>query len=101
MAEPREIHMDGEVIVSYKGGGVDAWNEYGLRPWQKGYQDDKRSAEESKALSRFQEEWAEMQGPEYRMTSFAFQREPRGPYVTPDEFHQYDLERARRYKRCR
>lgn len=101
MPEPREIHMGGEVMVSYKGGGVDAWNEYGHRPWQKGYQNDARSAEESKALSRFQAEWAEMQGPEYRGTSFQFHRELRGPYITPDEFHQHDLERARRYRRCR
>lgn len=46
MPEPRDIPMGGEVMISYKGGGVDAWNEYGHRPWQKGYQDDKRSAEE-------------------------------------------------------
>jgi hypothetical protein len=51
MPEPREIHMGGEVMVSYKGGGVDAWNEYGHRPWEKEYQADKRSAEESKALA--------------------------------------------------
>jgi hypothetical protein len=100
MPEPREIHMGGEVMVSYKGGGVDAWNEYGHRPWQKGYEDDRRSAEESNALSRFQAEWAVMQGPEYRGTSSQFHREHEGPYVTPDEFHQHDLERARRYK-CR
>jgi hypothetical protein len=93
--------MGGEVVVGYKGGGADARNEYGHRPWQKGYQDDQRSAEESKALSRFQAEWAEMQGLEYRGTSFQFHRELRDPYVTPDEFHQHDLERARRYKRRR
>jgi hypothetical protein len=101
MPEPREIHMGGEVMVSYKGGGVDAWNEYGQRPWQEGYEDDRRSAQESKALSRFQAEWAVMQGPEYRGTSSQFHREHEGPYVTPDEFHQYDLERASRYKRRR
>jgi hypothetical protein len=31
MPEPREIHMGGEVMVSHKCGGVDAWNEYGHR----------------------------------------------------------------------
>jgi hypothetical protein len=56
---------------------------------------------ESEALSRFQAEWAEMQGAKYPGTSFQFHRELRGPYVTPDEFHQHDLERARRYKRRR
>jgi hypothetical protein len=46
-----------------------AWDEYGQRPWQKGYKDDKRSAEESRTLARFKAEWAAMQGPEYRGTS--------------------------------
>jgi hypothetical protein len=98
MPEPRDILMGGEVIVGYKGGGSDAWSEYGHRPWQKGYKDDQRLAEESKALRRFQAEWAVMQGPEYRGTSFQFHRNHDGPYVTPDEFHQHDLELARRYK---
>jgi hypothetical protein len=80
-------------------GGAEAFSEYGHKPWQPGYKDDKRFAEEAKALQRFQAEWAVMQGPEYRGTSFQFHREHEGPYVTPDEFYQHDLERARRYKR--
>ena len=99
MPEPRDIHMGGEVIVGYKDGGADAWSEYGHRPWQRGYKDEKRFAEESEALERFKAEWAVMQGPEYRGTSFQFHRKHDGPYVTPDEFHQQTLERARRYKR--
>lgn len=99
MPEPRDIYMGGEVIVGYKGGGADSWSEYGHRPWQEGYKDDKRSAVESKALERFKAEWAVMQGPEYRGTSSHFNRKHDGPYVTPDEFHQHDLERARHHKR--
>jgi Protein of unknown function (DUF4238) len=99
MPEPRDIHMGGEIIIGYEGGGAEAFSEYGHKPWQPGYKDDKRFAEEAKALQRFQAEWAVMQGPEYRGTSFQFHREHEGPYVTPDEFYQHDLERARRYKR--
>jgi hypothetical protein len=98
MPEPREIHMGGEIIVGYEGGGAESWNEYGHRPWEKGYKDDKRDAEESRTLSRFQAEWAAVQGPAYRGTSFQFDRATKGPYVTPDEFHQHDLERARSYR---
>jgi hypothetical protein len=98
MPEPRDIHMGGEIMVSYKGGQVDAWNEYGHRPWQKGYKDDKRFEEEHEALERFKAEWAVRQGAEYRGSSFQFHRKHDGPYVTPDEFHQHALERARRYK---
>jgi len=34
--------MGGEVFVGYKGGGADSWNEYGQKPWQKGYKDKNR-----------------------------------------------------------
>jgi hypothetical protein len=99
MPEPREIHMGGEVYVGYKGGRSEAWGEYGHRPWQKGFKDEKRFAVESKTLERFKAEWSVMQGPEYRGTSFQFHRENDGPYVVPDDFHQHYLERARRYKK--
>jgi hypothetical protein len=99
MPEPRDINMGGEVFVGYEGGGSDAWSEYGHRPWQEGYKDDKRFAEESEALERFKAEWAVMQGPEYRGTSFHVHGKLDGPYVMPDEFHQHHLDRARHYKR--
>jgi hypothetical protein len=99
MPEPREIHMGGEVYIGYKGGGSEGWSEYGHRPWQKGFKDEKLFAEESKALERFKAEWSVMQGPEYRGTSFEFHHKHDGPYVVPDEFHQHYLERARRFKR--
>lgn len=99
MPEPREIHMGGEVFVGYEGGRSEAWNEYGHRPWQKGYKDDKRSAEESKTLERFKAEWSVMQGPEYRSTSFQLGRKPDGPRVASDKLHQHYLERARTHKR--
>jgi hypothetical protein len=98
MPEPREIHMGGEVYIGCKGGGSEACDEYGQRPWQKGYKDDKRHAEESKALERFKAERAEMQGPEYRGTSCEFQHRHEGPRVASDKLHQHYLEQARRYK---
>lgn len=99
MPEPREIHMGGEIFIGYKGGRSEAWNEYGQRPWEKGYKDEKRFADEAKTLQRFKAEWSVMQGPVYRGTSFQFHREHDGPYVVSDEFHQHYLERAKRDKR--
>lgn len=98
MPEPRDIHMGGEIIVGFKGGGAAAWNEYGHRPWEDGYEDGRRFSVEARALERFQAEWSVMQGPEYRGTSFDFGRENGGPYVTPEEFHQHYLAKARRAK---
>ena len=99
MPEPRDIYMGGEVLVGYEGGGSDAWSEYGHRPWEKGYRDEKRNAREGETLERFKAEWSASQGREYRGTSFQFGARPDGPYVTPDEFHRRELERARNYKR--
>jgi hypothetical protein len=99
MPEPREIYMGGEIFIGYKGGGAEAWNEYGQRPWEKGYTDEKRDADESKTLRRFQAEWSTMQGPAYRGTSFQFDHAAKGPRVVSDEFHQHELERARRYRK--
>ena len=98
MPEPREIHMGGEVLIGYKDGRSSAWNEYGHRPWQKGYKDDDRSARESQSLERFKAEWSVMQGPEYRGTSFQFHRKKNEPYVVSEKLHQHYLERARRHK---
>jgi hypothetical protein len=99
MPEPREIHMGGEILIGYKGGKSEAWNEYGQRPWQKGYKDERRFAEESKTLERFKAEWSVMQGPIYRGTSFQFHRDHDGPYVVSDKSHRHYLERAKCYKR--
>jgi hypothetical protein len=102
MPEPREIHMGGETYIGYKDGTSEGWNEYGLRPWQEGFKDDKRNAEESKALHRFQAEWAEMQGPVFRGTSSHWHhRHGKGPHVTSDEYHRHLLEEARKCKRRR
>jgi len=101
MPEPSEVHMGGEVYIGYEGGGSEGWNEYGQPAWQKGFKDDKRFAKESKALYRFQAEWAAMHGPEFRGTSSHWHREDEGPHVTSDEYHQHLLEKARQYMRRR
>jgi hypothetical protein len=58
MPEPRLVHMGGEIMIGYKGGGGEAFSEYGHRPWQSGYKDEERERRESEALYRFQAEWA-------------------------------------------
>jgi hypothetical protein len=62
MPEPRLVHMGGEVMVGYSGGGSDAFSPYGHKPWQEGYKDEDREKRESEALHRFQAEWAMLRG---------------------------------------
>jgi Protein of unknown function (DUF4238) len=65
MPEPRLILMGGEMLIGYEGGGSDAFSEYGHKPWQKGYKDEKRDKRESEALYRFQAEWAMKYGAKF------------------------------------
>jgi hypothetical protein len=46
MPEPRLVHLGGEILIGYKGGRSDAFGEYGHKPWQKGYKDQKREEKE-------------------------------------------------------
>ncbi len=99
MPEPRQIALGGETYIRYEDGHSEGFSEYGHRPWQKGFKDEKRAAVEGAALRRFEVEWSLMQGPAYRGTPWEMCRRNNGPYVMPDEFHQRDLERAKRNQR--
>ena len=72
MPEPRLITMGGEIMIGYKGGGSEAFSEYGHRPWQKGYKDENRERREGEALYRFQAEWAMRHGPKYTANNADF-----------------------------
>ena len=96
MPEPREIHMGGQIYIGYKGGGHDAFGEYGHKPWQAGFEDKERHRQESRTLERFKAEFAVMQGPAWRGTSERFSR--KGPHVDSDEFHQYYVKKAHQYR---
>ena len=72
MPEPRLVHMGGEIVIGYKGGGGDSFSEYGHRPWQEGYKDEKRERRESETLYRFQAEWAMKKGPKFTANNADF-----------------------------
>jgi hypothetical protein len=95
MPEPREIHMGGQIYIGYKGGGSEAFSEYGHKPWEPGFEDKERLREESGTLQRFQAEFAVMQGPAWRGTSWQMGRN--GPYIDTAELHQHYLEKAKKY----
>mgnify|MGYP000913278118 CR=1 FL=1 len=66
MPDPRHIHGGGETFVSFKDGRSAAWNEYGHKPWQDGYEDKKRQKHEWATMLKFKSEWTATYGPEYR-----------------------------------
>lgn len=90
MPEPRAIHMGGEIIVGYDNGRSDVFGEYGHRPGQKGYKDERREQRETKSLLRFQAEFAMMHGKQWRGSPIDhFGR--RGTQADSDEYHEYLL----------
>lgn len=96
MPEPRDIYMGGQIYIGYEGGRSDAFSEYGHKPWQQGFEDKERARLESKTLERFKAEFAAMQGPAWRGTSWNFGH--KGPHIASPEHHQHYLEKAKRYR---
>ncbi len=99
MPEPRLLYMGGEVVIGYKGGGSDAFGEYGHRPWQKGYKDEDRSERETASLYRFKAEWAMKHGPKFTAINQEF-----GGRLTEDSEemtanHKRRLEKYRKKRR--
>ena len=66
MPEPRHIHGGGEKFIGYENGQSEHFNEYGHRPWQKGYKSKERHDREWQAMLRFKAEWTSMFGKDYR-----------------------------------
>jgi len=97
MPEPRLVHMGGEIVVGYKDGRADSWNEYGQKPWQKGFKDQQRDKIESEGLYRFQAEWALRHGPTHTAYNSDFGRLER--YVDSPETMDHYKTLAQKYKR--
>ncbi|MGA7809885.1 hypothetical protein, partial [Bradyrhizobium sp.] len=72
MPEPRLVHMGGEVIVGYRGGGGQSFSPYGHTRGQAGFKDEKREKRETDGLRRFQAEWAVKHGPKFTAYNNAF-----------------------------
>ena len=87
--------MGGTVYMGYEDGRSEAWNEYGHRPWQKGFEDRRRSDREGKALRKFQAEFAALYGPEQRGWSEQFGKKAARSYS--DEYHNHLLTEAARF----
>ncbi|MCP3386341.1 DUF4238 domain-containing protein [Bradyrhizobium sp. CCGUVB4N] len=93
MPDPRGLHMGGQMIIGYEGGRGEAFDEYGRRPWQKGYRKD-TDATEARTLRAFQGEFARLFGPKRRGVSDDFGG--RRSDTDDAEYHQYHLDLEKR-----
>lgn len=68
MPDPREVEFSSQIIVGgYKDGRpADVWDEYGRRPGQSTFNDEKFRAKEWRTFHAFKGEFARLMGPERR-----------------------------------
>lgn len=89
MPDPRSVIFAGEFLIGYKGGGGDAFDVYGRKPWQKGYDDRALHDREWETFHAFQGEFARLYGPRRRGQAYEMGR------LSPDEdspdYHAYHL----------
>lgn len=96
MPEPRLVFMGGEVMIGYKGGGGEAFSEYGHKPWQKGYKDEARDKRDTDALYRFHAEWAMKHGSKYTAYNNEFGRDDLRE--DSEEMMQHHRETLKKYR---
>ena len=70
MPDPRSVTLSCEILIGYKDGSSDAFDEYGRKPWQRDYNDEDRRKTEADTFGAFQGEFARVFGPKRRGVSF-------------------------------
>ena len=71
-------------------------DEYGRRPWEKGFEKESKSLDEGKTLYRFKGEFARLFGPKRRGRTFQGMRLDNEQ--DSEEFHQYHLDEEIKHK---
>lgn len=89
MPDPRSVRFGGEMVIGYKSGDSDVFDEYGLQPGQPGFKDKKRSEKEWDTHLAFQGEFARVFGPKRRGMDFDMGGK-RKDEDDPD-YHKYHL----------
>ncbi len=66
MPDPRLMTFSDQFVFGYEGGGSQVFDEYGLRPGQRGFQDKQRHKAQWDSFHRFRGEYARTFGPQAR-----------------------------------
>ena len=89
MPDPRSMNFSSEIIIGYKGGGSDAFDEYGRKPWDKDYNKKKQNDYEWQTFHAFQGEFARLFGPKRKGVSYELSKLDNAE-DDPD-YHKYHL----------
>jgi hypothetical protein len=91
MPDPRSVAYETEMLIGYKGGKYDAFDEYGRKPWQAGYS-GRSTTSEFNTLEQFKGDFATIFGPVRRGRSASV--DDLEPERDSDEYHAYHLSKA-------
>jgi hypothetical protein len=88
MPDPRSVSFSSEILIGYKDGRSEAFDEYGRRPWHRSYRDQELQEREWRTFHAFQGEYARLFGSRRRGICFEFGHEKEEDGT---EFHKYHL----------
>ena len=66
MSDPRGVSFSTEILIGYEGGRIDAFDEYGRKPWDPDYQRESQKKLEWDTFHKFQGDFARQFGPRRR-----------------------------------
>jgi hypothetical protein len=96
MPDPRSMTYSREILIGYKGGGVDSFDEYGRKSWQPDFKQSPGN-NEWEMFQRFQGEFARLFGPKRR--GRAFDCGQLSPEADSEDFHHHHLSLEGRIRR--
>lgn len=100
MPDPRGIFLGGDIHLGFTDGSAQTYDEYGQSPLQQGYNEQARNRSiEADTLTRFQGEFARINGPSRRGRAFNFGS--LDPEQDDEEQHAYRLRQEKRRGRRR
>lgn len=89
MPDPRGVVFSREIVIGYQDGRSTAFDPYGRRPWQTGFDREGKSMDEFDTLERFKGEFARLYGPYRRGRAFSV--DSLDKERDSDDFQQYHL----------
>lgn len=96
MPDPRGVSFSREIVIGWKNGSASTFDEYGRRPWEASFKDERRSNREWCSFQRFRAEFAATFGARRRGRSFELGKLDAEEDAT--EFHQHNLDLAAKAK---
>jgi hypothetical protein len=100
MPDPRGVTYGGQIFIGHRDGTSSAYDEYGRRPWEKGYTGRRDGVgEDWNTFHRFQGEFARLFGPSRRGRACSF--DVIDGERDDDDFHEYHLGLEERHRHRR